>query len=92
MSFDALNLADLAGWTGAGLVLFGFWRTSNGSWSGKSFWYEMDNLAGSSLLVLYALSRKSYVSLVLNLVWAIAAVRGLSSIAEREVKRKKRKR
>ena len=70
---------------GASLILFAFYRTSIGRWSGKSFWYEFDNLVGSFLLAGYALYKHSYVTLILNAIWVVAAVRGISSIAERRV-------
>jgi lipid-A-disaccharide synthase-like uncharacterized protein len=91
--FENIPFFDILGWTGAGLVLFGFYRSSSGKWNGKSFWYELDNFLGASFLIVYAVHRKSYVSVVLNVVWATAAFKGLESISARRIKasRKKRK-
>jgi hypothetical protein len=76
------------------LILFGFYRTSIGKWSGKSFWYELDNFLGATLLTLYQWHYKVYISVVLNVIWAVVAFRGLEPYAIRRLNsnRKKRKR
>ncbi len=79
------------GFTGAFLILFGFYRTSIGRWKNKSLIYEADNLLGATLLVIYQLHYHIYVTLVLNLVWAIVAVRGITSWAERRIVKNYRK-
>lgn len=71
------------GTIGAVLILFGFYRTSIGKWKNKSFWYEMDNFAGAILLGAYQLHAKAYISVVVNVIWAIVAFRGLTPFAER---------
>lgn len=71
------------GIVGAFLILLGFYRTSIGRWSTKSFWYELDNLVGALLLLIYQAHLHAYVSMVINIVWAIVAFRGISSYAQR---------
>lgn len=71
------------GLVGASCILLGFYRTSIGKWTGKSFWYELDNLIGASLLIIYQLSIGAYVTLVLNVTWVIVAFAGITSIAQR---------
>lgn len=90
-----LDAVDLIGIAGAILVLLGFYRISIGRWTNKSLWYELDNLVGATCLVIYQLKHLAYISVVVNIVWAIIAFRGLSSIAQRravktKVRRKKR--
>jgi hypothetical protein len=68
------------------LILLGFYRISIGKWTGKSLWYEMDNLFGSVLLLIYQLHYHVYVSVVLNVIWAIVAFRGIVSYKERRPK------
>jgi hypothetical protein len=77
---------------GAVLVLFGFYRTSIGRWSGKSFWYEMDNFVGASLLAVYQLHHKVYITVIINVIWAVVAFRGLEPYAERRLKKRKSRR
>ena len=71
------------GVVGASLILLGFYRTSVGKWTGKSLWFELDNLAGASFLIIYQLSIGAYVTLILNVVWVIVAFVGITSIAQR---------
>ena len=69
---------------GALLILFGFYRTSIGRWTGRSFWYELDNFVGAILVMIYQFHYKAYVTMVVNIIWAIVALRGLSSYRERQ--------
>lgn len=73
----------IIGSLGAALILFGFYRTSIGRWTNRSIWYELDNLLGAILLIIYQLHIRNYISLVLEIVWAIVAFRGVTSLAER---------
>lgn len=74
---------DVVGAIGAFLVLLGFYRTSIGKWKNKSFWYELDNLVGASFLIIYQFHLRAYISVVVNIIWALVAFRGLTSLAER---------
>jgi hypothetical protein len=71
------------GAAGASLILFGFYRISVGRWTNKSFWYELDNIIGPLLVIIYSLHYHAYVSIVINLVWIVVAFRGLIPFAER---------
>lgn len=85
------SVSTAFGLAGASCILFGFYRTSIGKWTGKSFWYELDNLVGAVLLIIYQLSVGAYVTLFLNVIWVIVAFVGITSIVERRrLKRKKR--
>lgn len=75
-----------AGIIGAILVLIGFYRVSIGQWTGKSLWYEIDNLAGALLVTIYQLHYHAYVSMVVNVIWGIVAFRGIISYRERRPK------
>jgi hypothetical protein len=85
------HLLDIVGAIGAGLILFGFYRTSIGKWTNRSLWYELDNLAGAGLLMIYNLQNRAFISVVLDIIWIIVAFRGITSIAERRSKHKKLK-
>ncbi|HTB49230.1 MAG TPA: hypothetical protein VK712_04055 [Verrucomicrobiae bacterium] len=82
---------NFVGITGCILILFVFYRTSIGRWTGKSLWYELDNLLGATLLIIYSYEKTAYVNIALNLVWAIVAFRGVSSIAKRRQRKGKSK-
>jgi hypothetical protein len=68
---------------GAFLILLGFYRTSIGQWKNKSFIYELDNLIGALFLIIYQLHYHAIISVVVNVIWAIIAFRGLTSFAQR---------
>lgn len=77
------------GIVGAGLIILGFYRTSIGRWTSKSLWYELDTIAGAILLIIYHLHISEYISLVLEIIIALVAIRGVTSFAERYEKKKK---
>lgn len=82
-------LYQIIGALGSLLILFGFYRTSIGRWTGKSFWYELDNVAGSVLIIIYQVHYRAYISVLLNIIWAVVAFRGLTSLAERRLNRRR---
>ncbi len=91
MMFIGLDKFELLGALGASMILFGFYRTSIGRWTNKSIWYELDNLFGAGFLTVYNLSRHAQITVVLDVIWVIVAFRGITSIAERQRKTRKRK-
>lgn len=62
---------------GACFLLFGFYRISSGKWTNKSVWYELDNIIGATLLIIYQLRYHAYISAVLNAIWAGIALIGV---------------
>jgi hypothetical protein len=74
---------NILGLIGALILLFGFYRTSIGQWTNKSFWYELDNVVGPILLIVYQLHLRAYISVVLNAIWAIVAFKGITSFGQR---------
>jgi hypothetical protein len=74
---------NIIGTAGALLILFGFYRTSIGQWKNKAFWYELDNTVGALFLIIYQWQLRAYISVVVNIIWAIVAFRGLVSFADR---------
>ena len=79
------DIYNAIGVAGSLLVLFGFYRTSIGRWTNKSFWYELDNVVGSLLIIIYQVRLHAYISVVVNVIWAVVAFRGVSSFAERYI-------
>jgi hypothetical protein len=76
-------LFNILGVVGASLILLGFYRTSIGKWKNKSFIYELDNLVGATFLIIYQFHYHAFISVTLNIIWAIIAFRGLTSFAQR---------
>jgi multisubunit Na+/H+ antiporter MnhF subunit len=79
----------VAGLVGAALIVFGFYRTAIGRWTTRSMWYELDTIGGTILLIVYHLHIREYISLVLEVVIVLIAIKGVNSIAERNEERKK---
>ncbi len=74
---------NVIGVLGASLILLGFYRTSIGRWKNRSFIYELDNLVGATFLIVYQFHYHAFISVTLNIIWAIIAFRGLTSFAQR---------
>jgi uncharacterized membrane protein len=62
---------------GASMLLFGFYRVNSGRWGNKSFWYELDNVIGASLIIIYQIRYHAFVTVVVNAIWAAVALWGL---------------
>ncbi len=74
---------NILGIIGAVLILLGYYRTSIGKWKNKSFWYELDNLVGAVFLITYQIHYHAYISVMVNVIWAVIAFTGLTSFAQR---------
>lgn len=93
--FAGINWHDpfvYIGLLGVVSVLLGFYRTSIGQWTDKSLLYELDSIIGVSLIVVYQIHVKAYVTLPLNLVWIVVSFRGLIPFAVRRRKTRQQKR
>lgn len=81
-----MDLTDryvICGLAGMLIIMLGLWRTSSGRWRHRSVWYELDTIVGASLIIVYQLHVKAYVTLPINIFLVIICFRGLSSYAER---------
>lgn len=75
--FNALGIV------GALMLLFGFFRVNSGRWSNKSFWYELDNVIGAALIIIYQIRYHAFVTVVVNAIWACVALWGLTVFLRR---------
>jgi hypothetical protein len=92
LGFDTTDYIYTAiGAVGASLVLFGFYRTSIGRWTNKNLWYELDNVIGPILLIIYSAHFEAYISIIVNTIWIAVAFRGLMPFAERYGRKLSRK-
>lgn len=74
---------NIIGGMGAVLILLGYYRTNIGKWKNKSLVYELDNLFGAVFLIIYQVHYHAYISVMVNIIWAIIAFTGLTSFAQR---------
>ncbi len=87
----ALGFFDWLGITGGVILLFAFARISLGIWKSTSLWYELDNLIAAVLLCIYGFSKGAYVTMLINVIWGVVALRGVTSLAERRRRYAKRR-
>lgn len=76
---------QIIGTLGALFILVAFILNQTHKWKDNELRYDLTNLAGSILLVVYAYLLKSYPFLVLNFVWLVVSLRDVVN----DVKRKK---
>lgn len=72
---------ELTGILGGIFILIAFLYASTGRWNGQSFWYEVNNLVGSLLLLIYTINKAAYINIFLNVIWGIVALFALIRIA-----------
>ena len=77
---------------GALLLLFGFYRVNSGKWTNKSFWYELDNVVGATLIIIYQIYYHAFVTVVVNFIWAVVALFGIITFVRRAHYHHKRRR
>jgi hypothetical protein len=81
-----VNIYTVIGTLGALLILLGFYRIMTEKWTGKSLFYELDNLAGAVLLFIYQSHLHAYITATLNVIWVIVALKGITSYRQRAKK------
>ncbi len=65
---------DVAGWLGAGMLLFAYGLISYGFTGSSGMIYQSLNLAGSVLLIINTAWHGAWPSSALNIVWAVIAM------------------
>lgn len=71
---DPAKLIELMGWVGAIEVLLAYGLISLNKVDSKSLFFQLLNLTGGLLLIVYTLSLKSYASAFVNIVWVLVAI------------------
>ena len=67
--------STIVGIIGTTLVLIAYIFNQVGKWKSQDFTYDLTNFIGSTTLVIYAISIKSYPFAVLNLVWSYVSLK-----------------
>jgi hypothetical protein len=71
---DPAKLIELMGWVGAIEVLLAYGLISMNKVDSKSLFFQLLNLTGGLLLIVYTVSLKSYASAFVNIVWVLVAI------------------
>jgi hypothetical protein len=74
---------EVAGWTGAGLILLGYLLISAGKLTGQSPTYQWMNIVGAAGFVINGWWHRAIPSTALNVVWMGIGVVALWKIAQR---------
>lgn len=70
-----MDQLTIFGACGALLILIAFVLNQLHKWRDDYFWYDLFNLIGSLILVIYAVLLSSWPFAILNAVWAIVSLR-----------------
>lgn len=84
-------ITEAVGIIGGIFIFLAFIQVASGKWNGNSFWYEAFNLIGGLLLSYYAIEKRAYTNIVLNIIWIVVAGYGIYHIVRRHKHRKKKK-
>lgn len=84
-------ITEVIGVIGGLFIFLAFIYVASGKWNGNSFWYEAFNLIGGILLSYYAIQKRVYTNIVLNIIWIVVASYSIMHIIERHRHRKAKK-
>ena len=70
-----MDLVTLIGIVGTATILIAFILNQNGFWCDTDLKYDVANVIGSVILVIYSYMLKSYPFIILNTVWALVSIR-----------------
>jgi hypothetical protein len=74
MTTDPAKLIEIMGWIGAIEVLLAYGLISMNKVDSKSLFFQLLNLTGGILLIVYTIHLKSYASAFVNIVWVLVAI------------------
>lgn len=78
-----MDTTTTIGVIGAGLILIAFAMNQTRRWSTESMQYDVVNLVGSLLLLIYAYLLDSYPFMILNGIWLLVSVRDMVAYLRR---------
>ncbi|MCL2038233.1 hypothetical protein FWG95_04530 [Candidatus Saccharibacteria bacterium] len=65
---------NLIGWAGAGLLVTFYVLNILDVISAQNLWYQLGNLTGGALLIIFSVKLKIWPNVLTNAVWFVAAV------------------
>ena len=79
-------LMDIIGWTGAAAVIIAYGLTSYGKIKSDSFPFQILNLVGGVLLIIYAVHKNADANVFINAVWVVIAISALIKLLRKKPK------
>jgi hypothetical protein len=77
-------LMDIIGWLGAATVIVAYGLNSYQKIKSDSYPFQIANLAGGILLIIYAFYKKADANVFINIVWVIIAISSLFKLARKK--------
>ena len=74
------TLVDILGWAGAGCLLLAYWLVSSARVLGRSWAYQLLNIAGAVLLSVNSGYHGAFPSVGLNAVWIVVGIMTLRAL------------
>jgi len=65
---------EVAGWAGSAMVVLAYAMLSMNKWKSSDVIYQMMNLAGSTLLIIFTLYKRAFPPATVNTIWAVIAL------------------
>lgn len=72
-----MDIITIIGILGASIILLAFLLNQFGKWSTESFSYDVANVIGSGILIVYAYLLASWPFMALNAVWFLVSLKGV---------------
>jgi hypothetical protein len=64
-----MDIFELCGWVGAVLVLVAYYMVTTGKAKGDSRNFQLINISGAVMLVVYTYNCQAYASMIVNVIW-----------------------
>jgi hypothetical protein len=75
---------EVAGWAGSAMVVLAYAMLSMNKWKSSDVIYQMMNLAGSTLLIVFTVYKRAFPPATVNTIWAVIALFSLIQMATNE--------
>ena len=77
---------EVCGWIGAVLVLVAYYLVTVGKVKADSMYFQLINILGASLLVLYTYHCHAFASMIVNLIWIVIGFTSVFKLTENQKK------
>ena len=79
-------ILEIVGWSAMGMILLGYFMISTNKVDSRNISYQLLNLIGSILFIVYLTIKEAWASVGLNAAWALIALCSLWAIFSKKKK------
>ena len=83
-------MLEILGWLGGLILILAYAFNSIERLRMSPFWYQMCNLIGSVILIVYTYEKQAYPNVALNIIWAGISIIALDELLKNKVKLKRK--